>query len=76
MFLIDRDCALPRVTPRPRPETWPLVSPAWRAGASPSHDMMLYWEPSRASERAARPFRQASCDDSGFLTLFLLNLQL
>ena len=32
MFLIGRDCALAPVAPRPRPWTWPLASPAWRAG--------------------------------------------
>jgi hypothetical protein len=44
MLLIGREYALPQVTPRPRPWTWSLASPAWRAGTSPSHDK----EPSRA----------------------------
>jgi len=53
MFLIGRDCALAPVAPRPRPETWPLASPAVESGTPPGHDK----EPSRASERAARPLR-------------------
>ena len=44
MLLIGREYTLPQVTPRPRPWTWSLASPAWRAGTSPGHDK----EPSRA----------------------------
>ena len=53
ILLIGREYTLPQVAARPRPWTWPLASPAWRAGTPPSHDK----EPSRASERAARPLK-------------------
>jgi hypothetical protein len=77
MFLIDRDCALPRVAPRPRPETWPLASPAWRAGTPPSHDWKLIHgsRPGQVNGRLGL-LRQASCDDSGFIGRNRQNLQL
>ena len=44
MFLIGRDCAHAPVALRPRPETWPLASPACGERDGTSHDK----EPSRA----------------------------
>ena len=53
MFLIGRDCTHAPVASRPRPKTWPLASPAWRAGR---HPVTTRSRPVQ-SDRAARPLK-------------------
>ena len=60
MLLIGRDVRpCPSGTAARIPKAWSLASPAVESGTPPGHDK----EPSRASERAARPLKQTSCDD-------------